>query len=196
MRGRFIVLDGPDGSGTTLHTRLLSERLAAESKKVLATAEPSDGSIGVFLRTALVSGHLSGDALQILFTADRADHLSRIVEPALSAETNVICDRYISSTIAYGEALNLDVAWLEDMNKKFIQPDVLIFLLPPMEVIMERLAERKSHESLETNEVQERVHTAYTAMAKKNPSIVVIDSSGSKEEAADAIWSAVKSFLP
>lgn len=195
MRGRFIVLDGPDGSGTTLHTRLLSERLAAENKKVLATAEPGDGNIGRFLRSELRSGHLPADALQLLFTADRADHVSRIIEPALGAETNVVCDRYVSSTIAYGEALNLDVVWLESMNKKFIQPDILIFLLPPVSVILSRLQERETSESLETKEIQERVHSAYTRMAKEDPSIVVIDSSGSKEKTAELIRDTVKKYL-
>ena len=196
MRGRFIVLDGPDGSGTTLHSQLLSDHLQKEGKSVLATAEPSTGVIGTSLRAMLKSGELSGDALQLLFTADRADHIHRIIEPALTEGTSVVCDRYISSTIAYGEALNLETAWLENMNKKFIQPDVLIFLLPPMNVIMQRLAERKSNESLETEDLQKRVHAAYTRMAKENPSVVVIDSSGSKEETANLIWSATKSLVP
>lgn len=191
MRGRFIVLDGPDGSGTTLHSRLLSERLQKEGNSVLATAEPSSGVIGTSLRTMLKSGELSGDALQLLFTADRADHIHHAIEPALKEGMSVVCDRYISSTIAYGEALNLDTAWLENMNKKFIQADALIFLLPPINVIMERLAERKSHESLETHEMQERVHMAYTRMAQQDSSIVVIDTSGKKEEVAEKIWQSV-----
>ena len=196
MRGRFIVIDGPDGSGTTLHSQVLSKHLLTEGKPVLATAEPSAGVIGTSIRAMLKSGELSGDALQLLFMADRADHIHRTIEPALSAEKHIVCDRYTSSTIAYGEALDLDTLWLENMNKKFIQPDLLIFLLPPVEVIMERLKERKSSESLETKEIQERVHSAYAAMAAKDPSIMVIDSSGTREKTAEAVWSAVVSLLP
>ena len=194
MQGAFIVLDGPDGSGTTLHTRLLSQRLGNEGHTVVQTAEPSDGSIGKFVRQMLKSGELAGDALQLLFTADRADHIGRVLEPAIRTGKTVICDRYISSTIAYGEALGFDSEWLESLNKKFIRPDTLLFLLPPIEVILKRLTERKSHESLETTELQTKVHAAYRKFAKKDSKIIVINTNGPKEEVAEKIWDSIKNL--
>lgn len=188
MTGTFIVLDGPDGSGTTYHSATLAKNLQREKKDVLLTAEPTDGTIGRCIRDALCHGHLPADALQLLFTADRADHLACTVMPALAQGMTIVSDRYVSSTVAYGAALGLDVPWLQNMNKNFIRPDVQIFLLPPIEVALQRLEGRPSREVLEKRELQIHVHAAYRKLAEEDPSIIVIDSSGEKNDVADMIW--------
>ncbi len=191
----LIVLEGPDGSGTTLHSRLLAKRLEDQGKKVLLTAEPTDGPIGTFIREALQSGKLSPDTLQLLFCADRSEHIARVIAPAMQEGKIVVTDRYISSTLAYGRALGLDEKWLLEVNKNFIQPDGTLFLLPPLEVALERLRKRSEKDILENEDLQARVHESYGALAKANTAISVIDTSAAKDEVAERIWNAVNTFL-
>ncbi len=91
----FIVLEGPDGGGTTTHSARLAQHLRAAGTDVLLTAEPSDGSIGTHISSILDEHRpMPADALQLLFCADRAQHLAQVIEPALREGKTVICDRY------------------------------------------------------------------------------------------------------
>ncbi len=189
----FIVLDGPDGSGTTFHAEKLSERLRKERRDVLLAAEPTSGVIGGLLRSLLHGGSLpSPDAMQLLFCADRANHLASEILPALREGKTIVCDRYVPSTIAYGRALGLDAAWLHDVNKIFIQPDVLIFTLPPFEVCLERIQRREHQDAYERRDFQKKVYAAYVTMAEENPAIITVDTSGEKEAVADELFVALQ----
>lgn len=195
MHPPFIVLEGPDGSGTTRHTELLTERLQNEGKPVFRTAEPTGGPIGTFIRAELSKGELPAESLQLLFTADRADHLLREVLPALDRGDTVVCDRYIPSTLAYGQALGLPLEWLQQMNDHFIAADCMIFALPPFEVCQERLARREMRDHLEHSERQRAVYDEYARMAELDPSIHVIDTSGEKADVHEKIWQIVAPLL-
>jgi dTMP kinase len=186
----FIVLEGPDGSGTTTHAAMLAEKLQGQGKKILLTAEPSSGPIGLGIRESLKRGGLSPEALQTLFVEDRAWHLENEILPALRGGKVVICDRYISSTFAYGEALGLEKEWLRSANASFRRPDVLIFLLPPVDICWQRMGVRANKDTLETRELQEAVHAAYHRNAKEEKAIV-IDSAGGIEEVGQVIERAV-----
>lgn len=186
MSGRFIVLEGPDGSGTTMHTSLLAERLRTSGATVLQTCEPTPGPIGLFIREHLKKQTLPSDALQLLFTADRAWHLAQDVLPALEQGSTVISDRYWLSTVVYAEALGLNASGLEQMNKTFKEPDAQIVLLPPFEVCLERLGKRAERDILETDSIQKRVYDGYVKYCDIY-GIPVIDSSGSVEETAALI---------
>lgn len=78
------------------------------------------------------------------------------------------------------------------MNKNFIHPDRTIFLLPPLSVALERLRARETHDSLEDEDLQQRVHEAYRALAAADPSIVVIDTSPNKDVVAEQIWNTIR----
>jgi len=196
MAGYLIVFEGPDGSGTTLHTALLAEHLQAEGLDVLTTCEPTDGPIGQQIRDTLHSGEeLSPASLQELFVQDRAWHLEHVIQPALDAGKTVITDRYLHSTLAYGQALGLPLKWLKDLNKDFIQPDVLFLLLPPYEICVERMGRREKHDSLEEESIQHKVYGAYRSLAEADPSIHVIDTSGEKQEVAEEIFNVVSALL-
>ncbi len=99
--GRFIVLEGIDGAGTTTQAEAISLALRAEGRTVLTTREPSDRPVGALLRQALSgAAPLSGgksfgpETLALLFAADRTDHLASEVIPALERGEVVICDRF------------------------------------------------------------------------------------------------------
>ncbi|MDO8649296.1 MAG: dTMP kinase [Candidatus Peregrinibacteria bacterium] len=195
MQGRFIVIEGPDGAGTTLHSRLLAERLTADGVEVILTAEPTDNAIGQGIRALLAEGGVGGAALQLLFCADRAEHVSQVILPALAEGKTVITDRYIPSTFAYGSALGLDIGWLREVNKKFIQPDQTIYLLPPLAVCTERLARRVSRDMLEDDSLRADVYGAYLQLSESEPDTHVIDTSGDKVEASDRIVRIVQEVL-
>lgn len=195
MQPPFIVLDGPDGSGTTRHAALLCERLQREGYRVHATAEPSAGPVGRGIRTFLQEGTLPPDALQLLFTADRADHVHREVLPAIARGETVVSDRYLHSTLAYGEAQGLPLPWLQQMNAAFPAPSLVIFTLPPLAVCRQRLAKREARDSLEGDALQGAVYDRYRAFAERDPSIVVVDTSGTKESAHEEVWNAVLPLL-
>ncbi len=190
MTGQFIVLEGPDGAGTTLHSGLLAEALRADGREVVLTHEPSDGDIGQWIRSELKAGkQIDPTALQLLFCADRADHVSSIIQPALEHGATVITDRYALSTLIYGEALGIDVAWLQSINDTFLKPTITLLLLPPFAVCQERLARRAERDQLEGDAFQQQVYRHYAKV--QGSGIIHIDSSGEKIDVAKAIHQAV-----
>ncbi|MFA6523364.1 MAG: dTMP kinase [Candidatus Peribacteraceae bacterium] len=196
MHGKLIVLEGPDGAGTTLHCKLLAERLEKEGHTVLVTAEPTDGPIGTHIRDILRGRELlPADALQLLFCADRAWHIDRVIRPALQEGKIVIADRYTLSTVAYGAVQGLDATWLQGINDAFVKPDCVILALPPLNVALERLGRRPSHDIFEQRDVQEKLHDVYRKLASEDPGITVIDTSGSKVTVSNAVWEAMKHLL-
>lgn len=193
MLGRFIVLEGPDGSGTTTHSTLLAETLRSEGEDVLLTAEPTDSTIGKFIREQLKAKSVeSPSALQLLFCADRAWHIEKVIKPALAAGTTVISDRYVISTLVYGEALGLDPDWLLQVNTPFLEPDILIFAMPPLHVCLARIKKRKQLDVFENTRFQKKIYDLYEKAGADDKSAYIIDTSGTVDEAASHVLSAIK----
>ena len=191
MSGRFIVIEGPDGSGTSLHSNMLAERLMERGIEVLLTAEPTDGPIGTNIRTLLHGTEMpQADAVQLLFCADRAEHVAKDIIPALEAGKTVITDRYTLSTILYGSAQGLDENWLKEINSKFPTPDLRIITLPPIEVCFERMKRREKLDQYEKEQFQRTVYDLYAAY--KNSNTVKVDTSREKQDTADEVWNHVE----
>jgi dTMP kinase len=189
MSSAFIVLEGPDGSGTTRHSELLAKRLRSRGNDVVLTAEPTEGQYGREVHDAIRSRTPRSPAeIQKLFCLDRADHVELAILPALDAEKIVVCDRYVPSTIIYGEASGVSRDQLEQWNAAFPKPDVLLILLPPFEVCWERVGRRKSHDSFEKEAFQRIVYKGYEKYAEDHSEAIVVDTSGRKQDAAERIW--------
>jgi len=196
--GVFIVLEGPDGSGTTSQSKLLAERLRKEGHDVLLTAEPTTGPIGVFIRNQLsVSGNsVTAGALQLLFTADRAWHVDTVIQPALDAGKVVVCERYGISTVIYGSATGLDGEWLAAANDKFLKPDLLIVTLPQFDIAIQRINARKEKDIMEEKvELQRRIHDLYRAFATAHPECPLVDTSSTLEQSAEEIYRHVSAAI-
>lgn len=196
MRGTFIVIEGPDASGTTRQSSFLAERIQQEQaeKELLVTAEPTSGSIGQTIRTLLHGEEMpQADAMQLLFCADRAQHLAKEIIPALEAGKIVISDRYALSTIIYGAALGLDEQWLRNLNNQFLKPDITIIALPPFEVCMERMHNRNTRDQYEKQEFQKKVYDGYAAL--NEPNSFFVDTSQTKEASAEEIWAHIEPIL-
>jgi dTMP kinase len=193
MTGRFIVLEGPDGSGTTTHAKLLGDALLKEGEDVLLTAEPTNCPIGLFIRSQLAEKTIpSPTALQLLFCADRAWHIEQVIKPALVAGKTVISDRYVISTLVYGEALGLDPDWLVRVNTPFLEPDIMMIALPPLHICLERIMKRKQLDVFENMQFQKKVYDLYEKANAEDPSIRMVDTSGSLETASSEILKAVR----
>lgn len=191
MSGKFIVFEGPDGSGKTLHSTLFAERLRKEGHDVLHTVEPTKGPIGKQIREFIAGdGGVSHEVMQLLFSADRGWHLEKEVQPALQAGKTVVSDRYYYSTFMYGEAAGLSSDWLRLLNAYYPRPDYIVLALPSMEVCSNRIGGRASQEVFEKRAFQERTYRLYEHMARE-PGVIVIDTGGNKDEVAQEIWERV-----
>ncbi len=149
-KGKFIVLEGADGSGKSTHARLLSEHLKGCGMGVVVTQEPTKGFIGQAIRMIL-SGKIkvSPETLTLLFTADRAEHVDKVIKPALEEGKVVISDRYYYSTVAYQSVQGVNEQWISQLNSFVPDPDLVIVL----EVASEKALARMSHREKEVFEV-------------------------------------------
>jgi len=175
--GKFIVFEGPDGSGTTTQANLLFKYLKKQGKKVFLTGEPTRSLIG-----GLIEGQISGDwqssseCLQLLFAADRAHHLEKGIIPLLKKGITVICTRYILSTLAYGSIDIKDEKWLMEINKKFIWPDLTFLLKVSPKICIQRIEKERFHKELfEKEEKLKKVFKNYLKFAKRFKNIYIID---------------------
>ena len=180
MRGKFIVLEGIDGSGKTTLAHTISDAVGGAE----LTFEPTSGPIGSALRSGAY-GDIPPAAEALLFAADRAVH-TRQIEEILDSGRWVICDRYLGSTVAYqsasfGESADWD--WLLGMQKKsVITPDLTILLDIDPEVSGGRVDSRGEQKSkFERLEFQRRVRDNYLRIAKER-GFSVLDASKSPED--------------
>lgn len=145
MRGRFIVLEGVDGTGKTT----LAKRLADLVGDAVVTSEPTSGRIGLALRSGEL-GDIPPAAEALLFAADRAIHTAEI-EKVLESGRWVVCDRYMGSTVAYQSASmgeDADIEWLIGMQKNaVIEPDATFLLDMDPEESLRRVDSRGEDKS-------------------------------------------------
>ena len=172
-RGRFVVLEGLDGAGTTTQALLLATALRRAGHRVVLTREPSNGPVGVLLRQALgrrgrlpARQRLSDAALALLFAADRLHHLASTVEPGLAAGAIVISDRYALSSLAY-QGRVLGQPWVEALNVRARAPDLTLFLeVRPRVAAARRRLRGGRHERFDDAQTQASVARAYGAVMR------------------------------
>jgi len=197
----FITLEGGEGVGKTTQQALLAERLQREGYACVSTREPGGTALGEALRELLLHGDpLTPLAELLLYAADRAEHVNKVIAPALAVGQVVICDRFTDSTLAYqGYGRGLDLQQVRQLNHLAtggLQPHLTLWLDLPPEVGLARsgLADRLEQERLEFHR---RVHQGFQALAAAEPQrIVRIDAGGSPLEVAARIWSVVQPRLP
>ncbi len=186
-KGKFIVFEGLDGSGKTTQVRNLKSYFEEKQRKVFFTREPTDGPIGTMIRR-LASGQFNLSSLggQLLFCADREYHLTNEIEPALNEGVDVVCDRYMLSTIVYGGRENRDL--LLQINSRYRFPDLtLIFDIPVKRVLDRIVATRKETEIYESENSLKGASEGYLYFAKTYPNVCVIDATKSIEEVHEEI---------
>ncbi len=197
MTGKFIALEGLDGSGSSTQVQLLSDWVFRKGLKAHITKEPTNNIIGGLIRGQLTnSWKTSQVCFQLLFSADRAHHLETEIEPSLKKGNIVISDRYLYSTLAYGPVEGPDMEWLEQINSKFRRPDLTIILKVPPKVCMERINKNRHEvELFESEDKLAKVWNNYEKIVKKYHDIVIVDGNRPVEKVHQDIAKEVEKML-
>jgi dTMP kinase len=189
-RGRFITLEGVDGAGKSTHVAWIAERLRARGHAVLVTREPGGTPLAERLRELVLTQPMDPIAETMLLFAARADHVQRVIDPALRSGTWVLCDRFTDATFAYqgggkGVAAEL-IAHLAQVSHDGLLPDRTLVFDCPYEVSRERLKQTgrvPDRFERENREFFERVRQEYLGLARSDPErIRLVDASRSLED--------------
>ncbi len=183
-KGLLIAFEGLDGAGSSTQTLLLSALLEKQGLKTQVTREPTNNLIGGLIRGQLTGEwKASPECLQLLFAADRAHHQEKEIIPMLKKGYIVICDRYVFSTIAFGSLSIKDRKWLENLNDKFIVPDITFILKVPPKICLMRLEKvRYSLELYEQVEKMQKIWRVYEKIAQEFPNIHIIEGERKEEK--------------
>jgi len=207
VRGRFITLEGPDGSGKTTAARHLADWLRDRGLAVVLTGEPGGTPLGEDLRRLLLhlrdrSADLDPRADALLFAAARAQHVARVIRPALERGEWVVCARYADSSLAYqGHGYGLDgveMRRLQEFATGGLWPDVTLVLDVEADVGLRRKRGSRWNrfEDTEDRAFHDRVRAGYLNLARAEPQrFRVIDGSGSVEDSDARIREAVRPLL-
>jgi len=165
-RGLLIAFEGIDGSGLTTHSKLLVRRLREEGYKVGYSKEPTWGPIGVLIRELLLQPSVDHEVLALLYAADRLWHLRAYsclgagFLKALEEGYIVVLDRYKYSSMAY-QSLGAPVEWIEAINSRAPEADIIVYLDVPPEVALNRVQARRITYYYETLERLRKVKEAF-----------------------------------
>jgi dTMP kinase len=197
----FVSFEGVDGSGKSTQARLLEQYLSSLGRRVVVTREPGGTELGERLRAIVLDGpSISPWAEAALFAASRAEHAAKLIRPALESGADVVCDRFVDSSLAYqgiGRALGLDQVLELNLT-------VLDGLLPDRTFVLAvdaaAAAARREHEpdriEREGDAFQADVGRAYEALARRYPERVeLLDGSLPPDELAAAVRSRVEGLL-
>ena len=212
MPGTFITFEGIDGSGKSTQLRLLGNFLRANGCDALLTREPGGTTLGVRLRAALLDAMEEVDPLTelLVFAADRAQHVRRLVRPALEAGRLVISDRYADATVAYqgagrGFAPEL-ISQIVQLATEGLKPDLTLLFDLPIEESTSRTARRSNGKNatrvspdrldIEKADFYARVRDAYLQIARAEPQRVkLIDTSGPVEQTQERVKGIIIPFI-
>jgi len=195
---KFITFEGGEGGGKSTQLRLLAEALRQAGETVVTTREPGGAPGAEEIRKLLVEGEPGrwpSDAEALLHFAARAEHLAKVIRPALEAGQWVLCDRFADSTLAYqGYGQGQDLGWLQTLRSKIVgktEPGLTLILDLPVETGLGRAATQQRYERM-GRAFHERLHAGFLAIAKEEPDrCVVIDATRSIDAVAADVRAAV-----
>jgi dTMP kinase len=207
MPGKFIVLEGVEGSGKTTQLQRLQQWLSPQwPKEVVITREPGGTQLGGELRQILLA-HRDGEPMQeraelLLYAADRAQHVEGWIKPQLAAGAMVLCDRYTDSTVAYqgyGRGLSLElISQINQLATNGLTSDLTIWLDIDVEIGLARAKQRSKPDRFEQANIEfhRRIQMGYQALAKANRErIMRVDASLPVEQVSQQIQEIVRKVL-
>ena len=202
MQGKFITLEGIEGSGKS--TNLVTIKSILDQYKIdyVLTREPGGGPLGPHLRKLLLDKDqsISPSVEMLLMMADRKDHVDNLINPNLDKGIWVISDRYLDSTIAYqggGRQLDIDLITSLSASLKLPTPDFTLLFDLPVDVALERAKERSELDRFEREpkDFHSRIRESYLELASTNHRIKTIDSSKDFESVSLQVENYLTEFL-
>lgn len=200
--GRLIALEGGEGAGKSTQARLLADAIAARGVDVVLTREPGGTPLAEAIRLLLL-GEGEGPDLRteaLLFAAARADHVARLIAPALAAGKWVVCDRFVDSSRAYqgggGGLPDADLLALHRVGSEGLLPDLTVLIEVDPDIAASRAATRDGNAADRIGgrdaAYHARVASAFDRLARAEPDrFARIDGNGSPEQTHAAIVAAI-----
>lgn len=196
-RGKLITLEGVDGAGKSTHIEFIADAIRSQGRHVIVTREPGGTDLAERLRAAILKEPMEPVLETLLMFAGRADHVVRVIRPALAAGNWVVCDRFSDATAAYqggGKGVPAElIQRLCEATHPGLAPDRTLVFDCSYEIASRRLqASGKRLDRFERAERDffERVRAAYLLRAKAEPGRMrVIDAGGDMRAIREAIAS-------
>ena len=205
MKGLFITLEGPDGSGKSTLIKGLSKHFKKEGIKFISTREPGGTPISEKIRSIILDDKntsMGGETEALLYAASRAQHIHETIRPALNDGKLVLCDRFLLSSLAYqgvGRELGIDkVKMINDFGIKEILPDLILFLHIDAEETLQRKTSNQGGDRLEQEgtEFHKKVYNGYMELLELYPeNIKIIDARRSIKEVLAASIEEIDNIL-
>ncbi len=212
MRGRFVTFEGIEGSGKSTQIGRLARRLREAGLAVVTTREPGGTAFGQRLRQVLLDPQgepLDPLAELLLYAADRAQHVGRVIQPALAGGRVVVCDRFADASLAYqGYGRGLALEWVRALHRRpplDLRPDrtILLDLDPRLAIGRARdrnaagRLQREGRFEAEDLAFHERVRAGYLALAREEPErIHVVAAHGDEAEVEARVREALSDLFP
>lgn len=204
-RGKFITLEGIEGTGKSTNVRYIQEWLSARGREAIVTREPGGTPMAEEIRDVLLRPRqesVSPDAELLLMFAARAQHLHGVIKPGLDSGKDVLCDRFTDATYAYqggGRQLGMQpIAVLETLVQGDFRPDLCVLLTIDPAQGMARARARGSLDRFEQEAIgfYERIQHTYLERAKRSPqAYLVIDAGLPLQSVQDAISEGLEAFF-
>ena len=181
-RGKFITLEGVDGAGKSTHQKFIADFAATRAPHVVQTREPGGTDLAERLRESILKTTMTPEVETLLIFAARADHVAKVIRPALDTGRWVVCDRFTDATYAYqgaGKGVSLElIGRLGDAVHPGLRPDRTLVFDCPYEIARKRLQGKTLDRfEREDREFFERVREHYLARARADTARVrVIDA--------------------
>ena len=201
FHGKFIVLDGPEGSGKSTQMQLLRASLEAAGLDVLAVRDPGTTPIGEKIRAILLDPahvEMGMRCEMLLYMAARAQMMTEIIQPALDAGKVVLCDRFVSSTLAYqlgGDGMTTaDIRAVAEIAIRGRWPDLTIILDMPADKSMARVQRAKDRIEQRPMAYHAQVLRNYVSQAEENPRYRIISADRDRDIVQADVLKAVQSL--
>lgn len=205
MKGLFIALEGPDGSGKSTISSLLGQYLKEKNIDFITTREPGGTNISEEIREIILDNkniNMSPETEALLYAASRGQHVHEKIKPSLEKGKLVLCDRFVLSSLAYqgkGRKLGIEqVKAINDFAIKDIYPDLILFFHVDPKVTLKRKTKNSGGDRLEKegNDFHKLVYDGYMEVLEMYPkNIKMIDATRSIEEVLDQSIKEIEKLL-
>lgn len=175
MNGKFITIEGMDGSGKSTMSQYIVNKIKEKGYNVILTREPGGTEVSENIRNVILNNDIDPKTEVLLFAASRREHIAKKIKPALENGTFVVCDRFLDSSIAYqAYGRGLDEKEIRDINKYALdglEVDVTLYFDVDIERGLTRTRKRDENNKLDNESVEfyAKIKEAYDTLYEREP---------------------------